>query len=66
MSDEFQRGLDTAILSGLSSAKVARMIGVAETTVRRRKRALAESGHNFIPFAQRTQREDNHVNHNRD
>lgn len=47
MTLEFMRQLDAAILSGLSSAKVARQIGVNEVTVRRRKAALAAEGHAF-------------------
>ena len=54
MTDEFQRALDMAILSGLSSAKVARMVGIGEKTVRRRKADLGRAGHQFTNFAQGT------------
>jgi transposase-like protein len=54
------RQLDAAILSGASSARVARQIGVNEVTVRRRKATLGREGHVF-PIAQRDRREDNHA-----
>lgn len=47
MTGEFLRQLDTAIMSGLSSSKVARLIGVNEKTVRRRKADLGRAGHRF-------------------
>lgn len=47
MTGEFLKQLDTAIMSGLSSSRVARLVGVGETTVRRRKKALASEGHSF-------------------
>lgn len=63
MTDEFLRLLDAAILSGGSSAQVARQVGVNEVTVRRRKAALGRAGHVFTT-AQRNRREDNHaINH---
>ena len=45
--DAFLRTLDAAIINGLSSAQVARKVGVNEVTVRRRKAALAREGHSF-------------------
>lgn len=60
MTATFLRQLDSAILSGMSSARVARLIGVNEVTVRRRKAALARDGHVFQQ-AQRDQREVDHA-----
>jgi hypothetical protein len=57
---EFLFTLDSAILSGLSSAKVARLIGVNEVTVRRRKATLAAEGHAFRT-AQGTKPEESHA-----
>jgi hypothetical protein len=57
VTGEFLRQLDAAILSGLSSSKVARMVGINETTVRRRKGILAAEGHSF-QTARRDQREE--------
>jgi transposase len=49
---EFESALDSAILSGLSSAQVARLIGVSEKTVRRRKADLGRAGHKFPNYTQ--------------
>lgn len=64
MTGEFLRQLDTAILSGLSSSKVARLVGVNEVTVRRRKAALGKAGL-LHARAQRNVREDQNAIFNR-
>lgn len=64
MTAAFLQQLDAAILSGLSSGRVARLVGVNEVTVRRRKAALSRDGHAF-PTAQRDWREDSHATANR-
>jgi NADH/NAD ratio-sensing transcriptional regulator Rex len=51
---EFLDRLDAAIITGGSSAQIARKIGVNEVTVRRRKAALGQAG--LLP-SRREQRE---------
>jgi hypothetical protein len=56
---DFLTTLDSALLTGASTAVVARTLGLNQTTVRRRKSALRAAGHTFATL--RDQREETHA-----